>query len=91
VIAYSIVTITTTKSMTILISAKFAFIDDFCVKSVHKKNGIGRLLFQHIVNYAKTEGALTIQLLVWEFNEDAIKFYEAMGMSTRNRRMELTL
>lgn len=90
-VAYSTVKIMTTQSIPILIPKKFAFIDDFCVKSMYKKNGMGRLLFQHIVNYAKMEGALSIQLTVWEFNKDAIKFYDAMGMSTRNRRMELNL
>jgi ribosomal protein S18 acetylase RimI-like enzyme len=65
--------------------------DDFCVKSSHQKKGIGRVLFQHIVEYSKTEGASSLQLVVWEFNKDAIKFYETLGMSTRNRRMELNL
>ena len=67
------------------------YFDDFCVKSSHQKNGIGRFLFQYIVDYSKTEGASSLQLVVWEFNKDAIKFYETLGMSTRNRRMELNL
>ncbi|WP_346962231.1 GNAT family N-acetyltransferase [Clostridium sp.] len=65
--------------------------DDFCVKASKQKKGIGRLLFEYIVDYAKTEEALSLQLIVWEFNKDAIKFYESLGMSVRNRRMELNL
>lgn len=53
--------------------------------------GIGSLLFNHIVEYARLKEASSIQLLVWEFNRDAINFYESMGMSTRNRRMEIIL
>lgn len=90
-VAYSIVQIMIPRNIQILIPSKFAYIDDFCVKSTYQKKGIGRLLFDHIVDYAKTEGALSIQLTVWEFNENAIKFYESLGMSTRNRRMELNL
>jgi len=90
-VAYSIVQIMTPRNIQILIPSKFAYIDDFCVKSTHQKNGIGRLLFKYIVAYAKTEGALSIQLTVWEFNKHAIKFYELLGMSTMNRRMELKL
>lgn len=90
-VAYSIVKSMTTQSIPILVPRIFIFIDDFCVKSNYKKNGIGRLLFQHIVDYAKAEEASSLQLSVWQFNEDAIKFYETMGMSTRNRRMELNL
>ncbi len=89
--AYSIVKIMSTPSIPVLIPRKIAFIDDFCVKSDCKKKGIGRLLFQHIIGYVKTEGVSSLQLVVWEFNKDAIGFYEAMGMSTRNRRMEIDL
>ena len=90
-VAYSIVKIMTPRSIQILAPSRFAYLDDFCVKFSHQKNGIGRFLFQHIVDYAKTEGASSLQLVVWEFNKDAIKFYEALGMSARNRRMELNL
>ena len=38
-----------------------------------------------------SEGASSLQLSVWEFNQDAINFYEAVGMSMRNRKMELNL
>lgn len=90
-VAYSIVQIMTSRAIPILIPLKFAYIDDFCVKSTYQKNGIGKLLFNHVVDYAKTEGASSLQLNVWEFNEKAINFYESLGMTTRNRRMELNL
>mgnify|MGYP001563323256 CR=1 FL=1 len=90
-IAYSIVKIIDTQSISILIQRRLAYIDDFCVNSSYKKNGIGRLLFQYIVDYVRTEGASSLQLVVWEFNKDAISFYEKMGMTTRNKKMELSL
>lgn len=90
-VGYIIVKIMNTQSIPILIPRKFAFIDDFCTKSNYKKNGIGSLLFQYTVDYAKAEGSTSLQLGVWEFNEDVINFYEKMGMSTRNRRMELNI
>ena len=69
-----------------------AYIDDFCVNSNYKKNGIGRLLlFQYIVDYVRAEGASSLQLVVWEFNKGAICFYEKIEMSTRNKKMELNL
>lgn len=89
--AYSIVQIMTQRSIPILIPLKFAYIDDFCVKSIYQKKGIGKLLFKHIVDYAKAEGVSSVQLTVWEFNKNAINFYKSLGMSTRNRRMELNL
>jgi len=88
---YSVVKIMDMQSISILVQNKFAFIDNFCVRSDYKRNGIGKLLFEYAVGYAKSEGATSLQLGVWEFNEDAINFYEKMGMSTRNRRMELNI
>jgi ribosomal protein S18 acetylase RimI-like enzyme len=90
-LAYSIVKIMTPRNMHILTSVRFAYIDDFCVKSSYKRKGIGRMLFEYILDCAKTEGVSSIQLVVWEFNKDAIEFYESLGMSTRNRRMELNI
>ncbi|WP_346870612.1 GNAT family N-acetyltransferase [Clostridium sp. UBA5119] len=90
-VAYSIVKIMAHRSIQILRTMTVAYIDDFCVKASKQKNGIGRLLFDYVVSYAKSEGALSLQLIVWEFNKDAIKFYESLGMSVRNRRMELNL
>jgi ribosomal protein S18 acetylase RimI-like enzyme len=90
-VAYGIVKIMAPRSIRILAPSRSAYIDDFCVKSSHQKKGIGRFLFQHIVDYSKTEGASSLQLVVWEFNKDTIRFYETLGMSTRNRRMELNL
>jgi diamine N-acetyltransferase len=90
-VAYCIVKIMATSCLPILIQSRFAHIDNFCVKDSYKRNSVGKLLFQHIIDYAKSVGALSLQLSVWEFNQDAIKFYEAVGMSPRNRKMELNL
>lgn len=88
--AYSILQIMTTKNP-ILIPKTFIYIDDFCVSLNFKRIGIGKMMFNYIVDYAKSKKADSLQLNVWEFNKAAMKFYEAMGMSTRNRRMEFNL
>lgn len=88
--AYSIIQILTTKNP-IYIQKKFVYIDDFCVESSYKRMGIGKLLFNYIVDFSRSINAKSLELNVWEFNKDAIKFYETMGMRTRNRRMEISL
>lgn len=88
--AYSILQVMTTKNP-ILIPKTFVYIDDFCVSLNYKRTGIGKMMFNYIVDYAKSKKYDSLQLNVWEFNKAAIKFYEAMGMSTRNRRMEFDL
>ncbi|URZ04344.1 GNAT family N-acetyltransferase [Clostridium felsineum] len=92
IIAYSIVQITLQKNISLLVKSKFAYIDHFeSVKSTHQKLGIGKALFNHIVIFVKSQGVSSLQLTVCEFNKNAINFYESLGMSTRNRKMELNL
>ncbi|MCR3761029.1 GNAT family N-acetyltransferase [Clostridium felsineum] len=91
IIAYSIVQIILQRNISLLLKSKFAYIDHFCVKSTHQKLGIGKALFNHIVIFVKSQGVSSLQLTVCEFNKNAINFYESLGMSTRNRKMELNL
>lgn len=90
IVAYSQLQIMKTQNP-IYIPKTYVYIDGFCVKSSCKRSGVGKLLFRFVVEYAKAQNAASLQLTVWEFNQDAIRFYEAMGMSTRNRHMELGL
>jgi hypothetical protein len=41
--------------------------------------------------WAKGNGAAVLTLQVWEFNADAIAFYERRGMTTMHRQMVLPL
>ena len=90
-IAYSVIQIINQIDSQLLVPSKFVYIDNFCVQSSNQKTGVGKLLFNHIVNYAKSEDISSIQLSVSEFNKNAINFYEILGMTTRNRKMELRL
>jgi ribosomal protein S18 acetylase RimI-like enzyme len=91
ILAYSIIKVVAPRSIRIIVPIKAVYIEDFCVKSSRQKSGVGKSLFKHIVEYAKSEGASSIQLTVWDFNTGAIKFYEALGMSIRYRRMEINI
>ena len=86
VVAFSLIQIVGSRNIPILTPVKTALIDTFCVKEQYRK-----FLFQHIISFAKKEGVNTLQLVVWEFNKGAIKFYEALGMKKRNISMELAL
>jgi diamine N-acetyltransferase len=55
----------------------------------HKLNENELNLLEVGLDFAKAEGTISIQLIVCEFNKNAIKFYESVGMSARNRKMEL--
>ena len=63
-------------------------IDEMCINEQFRKKGIGKKLFEDVKNYAKEINANYIELMVWDFNQSAMKFYEKMGMKTRIKRME---
>lgn len=67
------------------------YIDDVCVLERHRRQGIGRKLFEHCCQIARVKGCVNIDLGVWGFNREAIAFYESCGMHERVRRMELCL
>ncbi|HBF58095.1 GNAT family N-acetyltransferase, partial [Exiguobacterium sp.] len=58
------------------------------VADTHQKQGVGKRLMQAASAHAETIGCDRIELGVDDANQEAIAFYEALGMSVRSRRME---
>lgn len=66
-------------------------IDDLCVDEPYQGQDIGKRLFERAVAYAKEISADRVELMVWDFNEKARRFYERLGMKVRISRMEYPL
>lgn len=66
-------------------------IDEFCVDEAHRRQGVATALIAFVRAYAKDRGFSRIELNMWEFNQDALAFYESVGFTTYRRYMELTL
>lgn len=67
------------------------FIDDLCVDKNTRGQHVGRTLFEYVKSEAKKMGCYEVTLNVWEGNTSAEKFYEKMGMKTKERQMEYIL
>ncbi len=67
------------------------YIDDICVSTAHRRQGIGRALFEKCREEALARDCKMMDLGVWSFNREAIAFYESMGMTERLRKMEYRL
>lgn len=72
----------------IMKNRKILHIENICVDENHQKKGIGKKLYKQIVQLAKEKNIDNIELMVWGFNENAIKFYKNLGMSIKNLRFE---
>ncbi len=67
------------------------FIDDLCVDQHTRGQHIGENLFEYVKQEAKNMGCYEVTLNVWAGNTSAEKFYEKMGMRTKERQMEYIL
>jgi diamine N-acetyltransferase len=70
---------------------KTAHVERFCVQEGYRHRGIGSFLFQEAMLRAKEQKARCIELMVWPFNESAVRFYEKEGMSVRSTILEKKL
>ena len=72
--------------------------ESFITKQTRKKRHIKRLylynkvkplaLYEYLVNKAKSDNVDSIELNVWAFNKLALNFYESLGMTVKNMKLE---
>ena len=70
---------------------KTAYIDDMYVRKGYRRKGIAKEIFIQLENMAKEQGAVRIDLMVWEFNQSAFELYEALGMKPQRYILEKQL
>ena len=64
-------------------------INEFGVDEAYRRQGVATEMMAFIREYAREKGFAKIELNMWEFNQNALAFYEAMGFTTYRRYMEL--
>jgi ribosomal protein S18 acetylase RimI-like enzyme len=75
----------------IFVPRRFGRIADIAVSRDWQRGGVGRLLAERAHEWIVEQGAIEVELTVWEFNQEAIAFYERLGYSTARRTMWRTL
>lgn len=70
---------------------KSLYVDDICVDENCRRQGIGRKLYDYVVDFAKKEACFNVTLNVWANNPEAKSFYESMGMSVQKVCMEVII
>jgi len=91
IVGYVLMKVLDAPQQELLVARREAFIEDIAILKAHQGHGIGRQLFQACVEWAKAQGAVGLDLRVWDFNKNAIAFYERLGMKTVSRIMSLPL
>ncbi len=70
---------------------KTLYIDDLCVDEEFRGRHIGKALYEHVLDFARSEGCYNVTLNVWECNNDAKIFYDRMGLKPYRTGMEVIL
>ena len=65
----------------------YAHMMEIVVLKQYRRRGIGQALLEQAEKWSAGRGATKMQKGVWEFNSDAIEFYERFGYETFSRRM----
>jgi ribosomal protein S18 acetylase RimI-like enzyme len=67
------------------------YIDDICVDENARGQGVGRALYERILDFAREKGCYNVTLNVWSCNPEALAFYRRMGMQPQKIGMEVVL
>ena len=67
---------------------RFFHIEEFGVDENHRRKGIATALIDFVKEDAKKRGFHRVELDMWEFNAEALAFYESVGFRTMRRYME---
>jgi len=67
----------------------FYHVEELAVDAAYRRQGVARELTDFMCKEARARGFERIELDVWDFNREAIEFYEAMGFGAFRHMMEL--
>ena len=91
VLGYCFCVIEDCRGTTVLTDRVEIYIDDLCVEESCRGQGIAKALYRHVCDWAREMGCAFVTLNVWCGNDNAMKFYEKMGMTPRKIFMESKL
>jgi ribosomal protein S18 acetylase RimI-like enzyme len=71
----------------LLVPRRFAVVNSLMVEPEFRRMGIGQALMHYAERWAAARGATTVELTVYEFNQEAMAFYRQLRYEILSRRM----
>ncbi|HEY3388574.1 MAG TPA: GNAT family N-acetyltransferase [Prolixibacteraceae bacterium] len=72
-------------------TGKSLYMDDLYVKEIHRGAGIGKLLINKVIAFAKSAGCHKLRWQVSDWNAPAIGFYKGLGAEIDNQERNCDL
>lgn len=91
VLGYCFCIINNVTSNNVLKDNKTLYIDDLCVDENYRGKGIGKSLYNYVLEYAKSIKCFNVTLNVWAGNESAMGFYQSLGFKPQKTYMEVII
>lgn len=70
---------------------KTVCLDNLFVLPAYRRKGVATKLFSEVESWAREQGAIRLDLHVWDFNSSAITLYQTMGMTPQRYVFEKLL
>jgi ribosomal protein S18 acetylase RimI-like enzyme len=91
ILGHAFCQIQTVQNDRLLRDRKTLYVDDICVDEAARGRGVGKALYTHVRDYARSLGCYNLTLNVWSCNPNALRFYERMGLVPQKVGMEQIL
>lgn len=91
VLGYAITMYKETSGDSLLQDMKTLYVDDICVDESARGKGVGTLLCNEVLRFAKASGCYNVMLNVWACNPVAEAFYKKCGLVPLKTTMEKIL
>lgn len=87
IIGFAHVTFEQVRNNPMFVDRSYAWVHNLFVRKDKRRQGVGRALMEGAERWGSAKGAISMELTVWEANEDALRFYESLGFGTLNRHL----
>ena len=91
IVGYEVLRVRESPPVPFVVSRRYVLLSDIAVSEAEQGRGIGRLVVEAAIQWARERGMSEIELSVYEFNDAAIAFYEHLGFRATRRMMALRL
>ena len=87
IVGYVHIFVQETPSIPLLKQRKFGVIDAIVVDEAFRGQGVGKKLMDRAESWAREQGATSMELNVYTFNQEALDFYQRIGYRSLRTRM----
>jgi GNAT superfamily N-acetyltransferase len=78
-------------ALSVFVPQQHAVVDNLVVHPKWRRKGVGRKLYEACEDWARAHAAAWLDINVYEFNEEAYRFYTSVGFGPMMRKMRKPL